>query len=84
MRLNLRRKKRNNRQKTENLGKGFIELSLWVKSKLVFNVNVNTIRQQGVKELFLKLEVGSDGRSVDEVCGSDLQGTKENSACFWC
>lgn len=71
MRLSLRREKRNNRQKTENLEKGFIELSLWVKSKCVFNVNVNTIRQQGVKKLFLKLEVGSDGHSVDEVCGSD-------------
>lgn len=71
MRLSLRKEKRNNRQKTENLGKGFIELSLWVKSKFLFNINVNTIRQQGVKELFLKLEVGSVGRRMDEVCGSD-------------
>lgn len=46
----------------ENLGKGFVELSSWVNSKFVFNVNVNNVRQRGVKGLSFKLEMGSDGR----------------------
>lgn len=48
-----------------------VELSLQVQSRFVFHVNVDTIRQQGVKDLFFKLEVERDERSMGEVSGSD-------------
>lgn len=48
----------------ENLGKGFVEVSSWVNLKFVFIVNVNNVRQWGVKGLSFKLEMGSDGMGL--------------------
>lgn len=57
---------------------------MWVPSRFVFHVNVNRIRQQGVKDLFFQLEVERDERSMGEVSGSNAEGTKEDIACVRC